>query len=244
MEEGPASSKNPCAQPFVPFDKRNFLYGATGFIISPAGYILTDDHVVDFPEVHYTVFLSDGRPFDGKIVAQDAQHDLAVVKIEADDLPSLSFAPSAELGLGQTVVSIGNALVQFPNSVTHGVVSGLERGLKVVTDKIEKGEIVEDSKNAKKLTHLIQIDAPVNSGNSGGPLLDLNGKVVGIIEANIPNISGIAFATRSEATSEIFAELQKKGVNLLKPLTQKLKFTANRNKPEILSSRNKRVERK
>lgn len=152
----------------------------SGLIFSSDGYILTNDHVVaDAKEI--LVSLPDGRSFEGKIVGKDNLSDLAVLKIEAQDLPVATLGDSNELRVGQQVIAIGNPLGQ-DYSVSSGVISALERDLLI------------EPENNRYLENMIQTDTAINPGNSGGPLLDLNGQVIGINTAIIQDAQGIGFA--------------------------------------------------
>lgn len=156
--------------------------GGTGFIITADGLIVTNKHVVSDDGAKYTVFLNDGRSFEAKVLARDPFNDLAVIKIEERGLPTVELGDSDNLKVGQWVVAIGNALGQFENSVTVGVVSAKER-----TIEVENGE---------RLEGLLQTDAAINQGNSGGPLVNLKGQVVGINTAVAAKgfAEGIGFA--------------------------------------------------
>lgn len=143
--------------------------GGSGFIISPDGYILTNKHVIDDKEATFSVVLSDGRELDAEIIGEDLFLDIAVLKIEASDLPVIRLGNSDDLRIGQTVVAIGNALAEFSNTVTKGVVSGIGRSI-----------VASGSGSSERLDNVIQTDAAINPGNSGGPLLNLAGEVVGV----------------------------------------------------------------
>lgn len=142
----------------------------SGFIISSDGYILTNRHVVDTAGAQYTVVMNDGKQYDATVVATDPSNDIAVVKINATNLPTVEFGDSSALQVGQTVIAIGNALGQYSNTVTKGIVSGLARTV-----------IAGDAQGSSEtLDNIIQTDAAINLGNSGGPLINLSGQVVGI----------------------------------------------------------------
>lgn len=158
--------------------------GGSGFIISPNGLILTNKHVVDDPTAEYTVFTTDGKKYDAKVLGRDPLQDLAVLKVEATNLPTVTLGDSSSLELGQTVVAIGNALGEFKNTVSVGVVSGLARS---ITAKGETGA-------AETIQGVIQTDAAINPGNSGGPMLDLRGNVIGISVAIVSGAQNIGFA--------------------------------------------------
>lgn len=159
--------------------------GGTGFIVSPDGIILTNRHVVSDSKVEYSVVLNDGRKFPVKILDQDLINDIAILKIDAKDLPVIDFGDSSNLELGQTAIAIGNALGQFQNTISVGVVSGLSRF--ITASSTISGE-------SSKLRGLIQTDAAINPGNSGGPLININGKVIGVNAACVFGAENIGFA--------------------------------------------------
>ncbi|MFA6098143.1 MAG: trypsin-like peptidase domain-containing protein [Patescibacteria group bacterium] len=142
----------------------------TGFIVSSNGIILTNKHVVDTKSATYTVVLNDGTQYEAQVLAADPFNDIALIKIDANNLPSVEIGNSDALQLGQTVVAIGNALGQYNNTVTRGLISGLGR---TVTAGDNTGQ-------SETLQNIIQTDAAINLGNSGGPLLNLSGQVIGI----------------------------------------------------------------
>ena len=153
----------------APEGKREVGAG-TGFIISSEGMILTNKHVVNTDGGEYPVLMNDGKEYQAAVLATDPFNDIALVKIDAKDLPTLELGDSESLQIGQTVIAIGNALGQYSNSVTKGVISGLSR-------TVEAGD---NSGQFEVLENIIQTDAAINSGNSGGPLLNLDGQVIGI----------------------------------------------------------------
>ena len=166
------------------------LGGGSGFLVDKTGIILTNRHVVADTEAEYTVVLHDDTTFPLEVVASDPIHDVAILQIKTDRrmLPELSVAALAEekpLELGQTVIAIGNALGEFKNSVSTGVISGLSRLISAITDMSGKQE---------RLRGLIQTDAAINPGNSGGPLIDLDGNVIGINVAIVFGAQNIGFA--------------------------------------------------
>jgi len=171
----------------------------SGAIIDSRGYIVTNNHVVAGAE-SITVTLTDGRTFDATLVGTDPLTDLAVVKIEGTDLPTIPFGDSSTLRVGEWVVAIGNALA-LPGgpTVTAGVVSALGRSLQE-----ETGATLYD---------VIQTDAAINPGNSGGPLVNLHGEIVGINTAKIAavEVSGVGFAVSANTTRPVVEELIEKG---------------------------------
>lgn len=159
----------------------------SGFIVSEDGLVLTNKHVVIDDSAEYTVFTSDGQKYKAKVLALDPVQDLAVIKIEA---PEKKFKPailgdSSSIQIGQGVIAIGNALGEFSNTVSVGVVSGLQRTISASSHTGDFSEILEG---------IIQTDAAINSGNSGGPLVNLKGEVIGINTANAQGAQSIGFA--------------------------------------------------
>ncbi|MBZ9578730.1 trypsin-like peptidase domain-containing protein [Patescibacteria group bacterium] len=157
--------------------------GGTGFIISADGLILTNKHVVLDTEADYTVLTNDGRKFPAKVLAKDPVQDLAIIEVEGEKFQTVELGDSSNLQIGQTVIAIGNALGEFQNTVSVGVISGLGR-----TITASGGGIIET------LEDVIQTDAAINRGNSGGPLLNLKGEVIGINTAMSIEGENIGFA--------------------------------------------------
>ena len=157
----------------------------TGIIVDEAGYILTNSHVVsDGKAETISVGLSDGRELTGKVLWNDRSIDLAIVKIDATGLVAAELGDSDDINIGAYAVAIGNPLgLDFERSVTAGVISGLNRTI-----------TVSDGQTETTMDNLIQTDAAINSGNSGGPLLNSEGKVIGINSAKAQNGEGLGFA--------------------------------------------------
>ena len=164
----------------------------SGVIFNSNGWILTNRHVVQGGET-FDVELKDGRVLSGKVYGIDTLTDLAILKVEATDLPTAAIGESDALEVGQLVVAIGSPLGTYSNSVTSGIVSA-------------KGRTITTDGSAKPLTNLIQTDAAINPGNSGGPLLDANGNVVGINTAIASNSNGIGFAIPIDVARPIMAQ--------------------------------------
>lgn len=184
--------------------ERDLFYGqksyegvGSGVVIDARGYILTNAHVVgDRPEI-LTVFLKDGRELEGDVLWKDTLLDLAVVKVDAADLPVAVMGDSDSLIVGETAIAIGNPLgMRFERTVTQGIVSGLNRSIMV-----EKGSVMED---------LIQTDAAINPGNSGGPLINGRGEVIGINTVKA-SAEGLGFAIPINITKPITKKLIEKG---------------------------------
>ena len=174
--------------------------GGSGFIISPDGLIVTNRHVVDDTSATYTVVLSDGSKHDAKVLAKDTAIDLALIKIDGKNLPTLLLGDSDTLQLGDTVVAIGNALGEFSNSVTRGIVSGVNR--KITAGDMGGSEVIDQA---------IQTDAAINPGNSGGPLLNLAGQVVGVNTAVSQQGQSVGFAIPINIAKQSIASVQKFG---------------------------------
>jgi serine protease Do len=151
----------------------------SGVIYDSRGWILTNRHVVA-NSTSLTVELKDGREFDGRVYGIDTLTDLAIVKVDATDLPTAPIGDSGELRVGQLTIAIGSPLGTYSNTVTSGIVSATGRRIQV-----EDGSVI---------TNLIQTDAAINPGNSGGPLIDSIGNVIGINTAVAANSNGIGFA--------------------------------------------------
>jgi S1-C subfamily serine protease len=158
--------------------------GGTGFIITSDGYIVTNKHVVADEEAEYTVMMNDESKYDAEVVARDPTTDFAVLKIEGKDFPTIELGDSDELKVGQTVIAIGNALGEFRNTVSVGVISGLSRSITASSFGF----------GSENLVGVIQTDASINHGNSGGPLLNLAGQVIGINTAIAQDAQNIGFA--------------------------------------------------
>lgn len=158
-------------------------------------YILTNSHVVGKAS-RINVILSDGRKFPARVVGSDALTDLAVIEINGNNLPLAPLGQSSNLRVGQVAIAIGNPLgQQFQNTVTTGVISALGRTLEV------------DPQRGIILYNMIQTDASINPGNSGGPLLDSQGRVVGINTAIISQAQGIGFAIPVDTARDIASQL-------------------------------------
>lgn len=178
--------------------------GGSGFIITSDGLIVTNKHVVADARADYTVFTSDGRSFKAEILAKDPIADLAIVKIEASGLSIVELGDSDALEIGQRIVAIGNALGEFQNTVTVGVVSA--KGRSLVASDLAAG-------TTEALEDLIQTDAAINTGNSGGPLVNLKGQVVGINTATAAKgtAEGIGFAIPINIAKQAIKSFQKSG---------------------------------
>ncbi|MFA6519942.1 MAG: trypsin-like peptidase domain-containing protein [Candidatus Paceibacterota bacterium] len=156
----------------------------TGFLVRSNGYVVTNKHVVPDTNATYTVLLSNGKQKAGTVVWRSPTQDLAVVKISGSGYATVPLGDSGALQLAQSVFAIGNALGEYSNSVSVGVVSGLNRS---VTAGNDQG-------GTETLTGVIQTDAAINPGNSGGPLVDLSGEAVGVNVAMVRGSQNIGFS--------------------------------------------------
>ena len=165
--------------------------GGSGFIISPEGFIVTNCHVAEHHE-KIDIELQDGRTYGADLVGLDPYTDLAVLKIYTDNLPSVSFLKNTELRVGQLAIAIGNPF-GFQCTVTTGVISALGRTLQ--------------SQTGRMIDNVIQTDAALNPGNSGGPLVDSSGMVIGVNTAVIKEAQGICFAIGAGTAEYIIGKL-------------------------------------
>ncbi len=208
----------------VPSGKEKMkIGGGTGFTVSEDGMILTNRHVVEDEEAEYTVITSSGKTYDAKVLAVDTLLDLALIKISAAGLSVARLGDSDKIEIGQTVIAIGNALSEYPNTVTKGIVSA--QGRRVVAGGASGSGIIEEA---------IQIDAAINPGNSGGPIVDLQGDVIGIATAMTMNGKSIGFAIPVNAAKKAIESVQKFG-KIMRPwlgvryvlINQELKTSKN-----------------
>lgn len=186
----------------------------SGFIISKDGMVLTNKHVVLDDKAEYTVFTNMGKKYSAKVLAKDPAQDLAVLKIDSEssindkgefalgDFPVLNLGDSDNLNIGQSVIAIGNALGEFRNTVSVGVISGLGRR---ITASDSSGGFVET------LDNVIQTDAAINSGNSGGPLLNLKGEVIGINSAVVTRAQSIGFSVPINQVKRAIEQVKNSG---------------------------------
>ena len=181
--------------------------GGSGFFVTANGYIVTNNHVVEDTTASYTVITNDGKKYDAKVLAKDSTLDVAVLKIDGTGFKYLTFANSDELKLGQSAIAIGNALAEFQNSISMGIISGLARSITAGTGTTGASE---------QLDGVIQTDAAINPGNSGGPLLDINGNVIGVNVAIENGAENIGFALPGNMVKTIADSVIKNG-EIIKP---------------------------
>ena len=174
--------------------------GGSGVIISADGYIVTNNHVIE-EATKLKVKLNDGRTFDAKLVGTDPTTDVALIKIEAEDLPTLAFGNSNDLRLGEWVLAIGSPF-DLQSTITAGIVSAKARQLGVIPDEL-------------RVESFIQTDAAVNPGNSGGALVNTRGELVGIntvIKSSTGSYIGYSFAVPETIVRKVVVDLKEYGV--------------------------------
>jgi len=193
--------------------KKQKVGGGSGFIISEDGLVLTNRHVVSVDGADYTVVLQDGTEFKAEVVSRDVFNDIAVIKMipdEGNKLPDLKpvvLGNSVDLKIGQTVIAIGNALAEFQNSATKGIISAVGRQI-TASDGTGAGE---------NLSGLLQTDAAINPGNSGGPLINLAGEVIGINTAIAQGATGIGFAIPIDDVKPVLKSIKDNG-HIVRPI--------------------------
>jgi S1-C subfamily serine protease len=200
--------------PFTPFRRipgqeevieRNI---GSGFIISENGLVITNRHVVGDDSANYEVLTNSGKKYVVKDIYRDPLNDLAILKIDADNLKPLELADSSQLKLGQIAVAIGTPLGEFTNTVTTGIVSGLGRGIRA-------GSPLEGL--VEQLDNVIQTDAAINPGNSGGPLLNSSGQVIGVNTAVSGEGQNIGFAIPSNVVANLIENFEARGGSFERP---------------------------
>lgn len=203
--------------------------GGSGFIISADGYVITSRHVVADPEADYTVILEPKKKYPAKVLARDPINDIAVLKIKDKKLPCLELGDSNKIELGEEVVAVGNALGEFHDTLSSGIVSGLSRYIQARNHMTQQAE---------RLRGLIQTDAAINPGNSGGPLVNMEGKAIGVNTAMVMGAQNIGFAIPINYIKKDLEEVKKYGkiripflgvkyVLLTKEISEKNKLPVN-----------------
>ncbi|TET84389.1 MAG: PDZ domain-containing protein [Candidatus Nealsonbacteria bacterium] len=200
---------------FFPFGSQRFIIpkfnkkrektkigGGSGFIVSPDGYIITSSHVVADPKADYTIIFEPKKKYSAKVISRDPINDVAVLKINAKNLPYLELGDSEKIELGQTVIAVGNALGEFHDTISTGVISGLSRYITAYSGLTHQ---------AARLRGLIQTDAAINPGNSGGPLVDIEGKAIGVNTAMVMGAQNIGFAIPINYAKKDLEEVKKYG---------------------------------
>jgi len=183
-------------------NEKTQIGGGSGFIVSKDGYVLTSNHVVADTIADYTIILEPKVKYPAKVLARDPINDVAVLKIKAKNLPHLELSDSSKIELGQEVVAIGNALGEFHDTLSSGIVSGLSRYISAMSGL---------SQQAENLRGLIQTDAAINPGNSGGPLVDRQARVIGINTAMVMGAQNIGFAIPINYAKKDWEEVKKYG---------------------------------
>jgi S1-C subfamily serine protease len=176
--------------------------GGSGFIVDPNGLVMTNKHVVNEPDAEYTVIMNDGKTYAAEILSRDPINDVAILKIPAKNLPCLELGDASELQLGQSLIAIGNALGIFRNTVSLGIVSGLSRAITAQADP---------NAPPQEMRGLIQTDAAINPGNSGGPIVDRDGRVIGVNAAIVSGAQSIGFAIPVNAAKRDLDDIRRYG---------------------------------
>jgi S1-C subfamily serine protease len=181
--------------------ERREIGAGTGFLVSSDGLIVTNKHVVSDEAAEYTVITNDGERHAATVLGRDPSNDLAILKLAGEGWPFIELSGSLPK-VGQSVIAVGYALGQFSNSVSTGIVSGLSRSIRA-----------SDSSglNAEDLYDVIQTDAAINPGNSGGPLLDIEGKAIGVNVAVVQGSENIGFALPSTDVRRVVESVQRTG---------------------------------
>lgn len=171
----------------------------TGMIVTSDGYVLTNKHVIEGAR-SISVILDDGTTYENvELIGSDPMNDVAFLKIkDVSDLPTVTLGDSKTINAGQQVIAIGNALGQYQNTITSGIISGTGRSLTAYNS---------DMSSSENLTDMIQTDAAINAGNSGGPLVNAAGEVIGINTATSTDADGIGFAIPISSVKGILKNL-------------------------------------
>lgn len=172
----------------------------SGFFVSEDGYVLTNRHVVDEKGASYFVVTNEGKELPATLIDTDPFLDVAVLRVEGTGFPTVSLGESDKIQIGQTVIAIGNTLSEFRNTVTKGVISGINR--RVTAGSAAAVDVIEQA---------IQTDAAINPGNSGGPLINLRGEVIGINTAVSVEGESVAFAIPIDQAKRAIEDVRTSG---------------------------------
>lgn len=183
--------------------ERREVGGGSAFFVSGDGLLMTNKHVVDDETAQYTVLLNDGRRLVAEVVGRDPLSDIALLKVDGSGFPYLTIAGTDDVNLGQTSIAIGNALGEFRNTVSVGVISGLQRS--IIAGGLTGG-------GTEHLDEILQTDAAINEGNSGGPLLSSRGEVIGMSTAIAAGgAQNIGFALPARELRRVLESYQEHG---------------------------------
>ena len=183
--------------------ERTKIGGGSGFIVSSDGYVLTSNHVVSDKDADYTILIDPDKTCPAEVMGRDPINDIAVLKIDYGKLPYLDLGNSDKVEVGETVLAVGNALGEFHDTISMGIISGLSRYLTAFGGG--------SSPQIENLRGLIQTDAAINPGNSGGPLIDMKGRVIGINTAVVAGAQNLGFAIPVNYAKKDLAEVKKFG---------------------------------
>jgi serine protease Do len=202
----------PTPEPAVPFSPFSPPSGqpegqqniGSGFIVSSDGLVITNKHVVTDTSAGYKVITDDDKQYPVTDIYRDPLNDLAILKVNQSGMSPIQMGDSSKLTLGQLVVAIGTPLGELQNTVTHGIISGLGRGLQAGSPYLGSVEQLND---------VIQTDAPINPGNSGGPLLNASGEVIGINTAIAEGGQDIGFSIPVNVAKDLISKFRNTGSN-------------------------------
>lgn len=207
IEVDPFNPFSPFRQ--IPGKKRDIDQNiGSGFVATSDGYIITNKHVVADTEATYKILTNDNKKYDVEKIYRDSLNDLAILKVNTTGLKPLPLGDSSNLKLGQMAIAIGTPLGEFTNTVTVGIISGLGRG-------ITAGSPFEGF--VEKLDNVIQTDAAISPGNSGGPLLNSSGQVIGVNTALAQDGQNIGFAIPVNVIKDLLKDFQERGNSFEKP---------------------------
>jgi len=192
--------------------------GGSGFIVSKDGYVLTCNHVVRDPTADYTVIVEPTKKYPAKVLAKDPLTDVAVLKIKNHGFSFLELGDSSKIDLGESVIAVGNPLGEFEDTISAGIISGLSRKIKAHGGFEHR---------TTSLRGLIQTDAAINPGNSGGPLVNMEGRAIGVNTAMVMGAQNIGFAIPINYAKKDLEEVKKFG-KIKKPFLGVRYFVLNK----------------